>query len=106
MAWRGFCLLESYFRLRTDRCGREAWAVAFTSCFSVRLLRLGTFVGGRCAPLLFGVLIATNSRVNVSLGYALGAILMLGGAVCEHFFGVEAAGKGLESISKPLQSDA
>jgi hypothetical protein len=29
---------------------------------------------------------------------------MIGGAVCEYFIGVEAAGKSLESISKPLQS--
>jgi hypothetical protein len=29
---------------------------------------------------------------------------MLAGALCEHLFGVEAAGKSLESISRPLQS--
>jgi MFS family permease len=65
---------------------------------------LGTLIGGVGAPLLFGFLIATHSRVNVALGYALGAALMIGGAVCEHFIGVEAAGKSLESVSKPLQS--
>jgi MFS family permease len=65
---------------------------------------LGTLIGGVGAPLLFGVLISTHSRVNVALGYSLGAVLMIGGAVCEHFIGVEAAGKSLESISKPLQS--
>jgi MFS family permease len=65
---------------------------------------LGTLVGGVGAPILFGVLIATNSRFNVALGYGLGALLMLGGAACEHFIGVEAARKSLESISKPLQS--
>jgi hypothetical protein len=30
--------------------------------------------------------------------------LMITGAVFEYFIGVEAAGKSLESISKPLQS--
>jgi MFS family permease len=65
---------------------------------------LGTLIGGVGAPLLFGVLISTNSRWAVSGGYALGAVLMLTGAVFEHFIGVEAAGKSLESISKPLQS--
>ena len=65
---------------------------------------VGTLVGGVGAPILFGVLIATGSKTNVALGYGLGALLMVGGAVCEHFIGVEAAGKGLESISKPLQS--
>lgn len=65
---------------------------------------LGTLAGGVGAPLLFGVLIASGSRSHVAWGYGLGALLMLGAAVCEHFLGVEAAGKGLESVSKPLQS--
>jgi MFS family permease len=65
---------------------------------------LGTLVGGVGAPILFGVLIATKSRNYVALGYALGAALMLAGAACEKLIGVEAAGKSLESISKPLQS--
>jgi MFS family permease len=65
---------------------------------------LGTLIGGAGAPLLFGFLIATGSKSAVAAGYALGAALMLAGAVCEHFIGVEAAGKSLESISKPLQS--
>ena len=65
---------------------------------------LGTLIGGVGAPLLFGFLIATHSNTNVALGYGLGALLMLGGAVCEFFIGIEAAGKSLESISKPLQS--
>jgi MFS family permease len=65
---------------------------------------LGTLVGGVGAPLLFGVLIATGSKGNVALGYGVGALLMLAAAVCEMVIGVEAAGKSLESISKPLQS--
>jgi MFS family permease len=64
----------------------------------------GTLLGGVGAPVLFGVLIATGSKLNVALGYGLSAALMLGGAACEYFIGVEAAGKGLEEISKPLQS--
>ncbi len=65
---------------------------------------LGTCIGGVFAPALFGVLIASGSKANVAGGYALGALLMIGAAVCEGFFGVEAAGKSLESVSKPLQS--
>ena len=65
---------------------------------------IGTLLGGVGAPYLFGILIASNSRTNVAFGYALGACLMLLAAVCELFIGVEAAGKSLESISKPLQS--
>jgi MFS family permease len=65
---------------------------------------MGTLVGGVGAPLLFGFLIASGSRVNIGLGYLLGGLLMLAGAVCEYFIGVEAAGKSLETISSPLQS--
>jgi MFS family permease len=65
---------------------------------------LGTLTGGVAAPLLFGVLIAAGSRMNVGLGYLLGGLLMLAGATCEYFIGVEAAGQSLESVSAPLQS--
>ncbi len=64
----------------------------------------GTLVGGAGAPLLFGFLIKTGNRWAVSAGYGLGAALMLAGAFTEWKIGVEAAGKSLESISKPLQS--
>jgi MFS family permease len=65
---------------------------------------LGTFVGGVGAPLLFGFLIASGSQVAVAAGYMVGALFLMAGAVCEYFLGVEAAGKSLESVSKPLQS--
>ena len=65
---------------------------------------IGTLIGGVGAPLFFGVLIASGSKLNIALGYALGAFLMMAGAVCEMFIGVEAAGMSLESVSKPLQS--
>ena len=67
---------------------------------------LGTLIGGVAAPLLFGALIATGSSAYVAFGYLLGAVLMLAGAVCEMLIGVEAAGQSLESVSKPLQSQA
>lgn len=65
---------------------------------------IGTLIGGVGAPLLFGFLISTNSKLYVALGYALGAALMITAAIFEHFIGIEAAGKGLEAVSKPLQS--
>ncbi len=65
---------------------------------------LGTGVGGVLSPALFGILIASGSKWHVAGGYALGAVLMIGAAVCEGFLGVEAAGKSLESVSRPLQS--
>ncbi len=65
---------------------------------------IGTLAGGVGAPILFGELIASGSRTNVAWGYALGGALMLVGAVAELIIGVEAAGMGLEAVSKPLQS--
>ncbi len=65
---------------------------------------IGTLVGGVGAPLLFGVLIASGSRWHVGWGYLAGAALMIIAAIAEWAVGVEAAGKSLESISKPLQS--
>jgi MFS family permease len=65
---------------------------------------IGTLIGGVGAPLLFGVLISTGSRWAVAGGYGLGAALMLAGSLCEARIGIEAAGKSLESVSKPLQS--
>ncbi len=65
---------------------------------------LGTLAGGVAAPLFFGELIASGSRIHVAWGYVLGATLMLAGAVAELLIGVEAAGQSLETVSKPLQS--
>jgi hypothetical protein len=65
---------------------------------------IGTLIGGVGAPLLFGNLIASGSKMAVGYGYLLGGALMIAGAVCELMIGVEAAGKSLESISQPIQS--
>ncbi len=67
---------------------------------------IGTLIGGVGAPLLFGELISTGSKWNVGYGYLAGAALMIIGALAEWAIGVEAAGKSLESISKPLQNQS
>jgi MFS family permease len=67
---------------------------------------LGTLIGGVSAPALFGLLIASGSKTAVMAGYLIGGALMLAGAMAEYFIGIEAAGKSLEAISKPLQSTA
>ncbi len=75
----------------------RAFAIALFFAF-------GTLAGGVASPVLFGELIASGHRSHVAWGYALGAALMLLGAACELVIGVEAAGMGLEAVSKPLQS--
>jgi MFS family permease len=67
---------------------------------------IGTLIGGVGAPFLFGALISTGARWDVALGYLLGALLMLAGGLTEWLWGIETAGKSLESISQPLQSQS
>jgi MFS family permease len=62
---------------------------------------VGTGVGGLAAPALFGALIETQSRASVFAGYALGAVLMLGGAAAAWFLGVDAERRSLEDLALP-----
>jgi MFS family permease len=63
---------------------------------------VGTGVGGLVAPALFGRLIASGSRTALFHGYALGALLMLGGAAVAWRLGVKAERRSLEEIALPL----
>ena len=55
-------------------------------------------------PIPVGQLIGTGSEWAVAGGYVGAAALMIGAAVCEAFFGIEAAGKSLEDVARPLSS--
>jgi MFS family permease len=63
---------------------------------------IGTGIGGIAGPLVLSALIDTGSRGSVALGYALGAVLMLGAAVAEALGGVAAERKSLETVARPL----
>jgi MFS family permease len=63
---------------------------------------IGTAGGGVLAPLAFGWLIGTGSPWAVAGGYLASAVLMLLAAVTEARFGIDAEGKSLESVAKPL----
>ncbi len=54
------------------------------------------------APLLFGVLIASNQPIQVFYGDLFGALLMAAAGVIAIFFGVKAERQSLESIARPL----
>jgi MFS family permease len=60
---------------------------------------------GAAAPALFGVLIGSGERFNLTLGYQLGAVLMFSGAVVAWKLGVDAERRGLEDIAPPLSSE-
>lgn len=67
---------------------------------------LGTAIGGAGAPLLFGLLIGSGSRLSLFWGYAFGAALMLAAAFVAGFFAVRAEGKSLEDVTTPLSATA
>jgi MFS family permease len=66
---------------------------------------VGTGVGGVTGPALFGKLVETEKEINVFYGYLLGAALMIIAGVLEWFIGVEAAGKSLEDVARPLTAE-
>jgi len=65
---------------------------------------VGTGLGGIVGPLLFGELINTGELEKVALGFLIGAVVMAVGGIAEILFGVDAEGKTLESIAKPLSA--
>ncbi|MGL4291620.1 MAG: MFS transporter, partial [Phreatobacter sp.] len=64
----------------------------------------GTGMGGVAGPWLFGVLIDTGSRLSLTAGYLLGAVLMIAAALVMLRYGVAAERKSLEEVSRPLSS--
>ena len=63
---------------------------------------IGTGIGGLIAPTLFGVLIESNSRVELFYGYTLSAALMIGAAMVAYRLAVPAEQRALEDIAPPL----
>jgi MFS family permease len=63
---------------------------------------VGTAVGGVIGPVLFGALIDTGSRVSLTGGYLLGAVLMVLAAGVMWRWGVAAERKPLEQVARPL----
>jgi MFS family permease len=66
---------------------------------------VGTGVGGFFAPALFGALIATGSRGNVFIGYAVGAAMVLVAAAIAWRHAVGAERKPLEQVAPPLGAE-
>jgi MFS family permease len=58
---------------------------------------------GALGPLFYGALIGNgSSKTGLYIGYLVGAGIMLAGGLVEVFLGINAEGKSLESITKPL----
>ena len=78
----------------------ETRALAIATFYAV-----GTAVGGIVAPALFGYLIASHAPRALAGGYFVAAVLLLGAAVVEALFGINAEGRSLEQIADPLSAE-
>ena len=76
----------------------ELFPVAMRGLAIALFYAVGTAAGGLLAPALFATLIASGSRVQVALGDALGAVLMLLAAAVAGWLGVPAERKSLEEL--------
>jgi MFS family permease len=76
----------------------RAMAIAF-------FYAIGTGVGGISGPVLFGALIATGKRGDLTIGYLIGAVLMIAAGLVEVWLGINAEQKPLEEIATPLTAE-
>ncbi|RZL87714.1 MAG: MFS transporter [Variovorax sp.] len=67
---------------------------------------VGTGAGGFAAPLLFGMLIETGSRGAVTVGYAIGAVLVIVAGLIAWRYAVAAERRSLEDIAPPMGAAA
>jgi MFS family permease len=78
----------------------ETRALAIAFFFAV-----GTGLGGIVGPLLFGHLIESGETGQLALGFAIGAVVMAIGGIVAAFFAVDAEGRSLEDIARPLSAE-
>jgi MFS family permease len=78
----------------------ETRALAISVFYAV-----GTGAGGFVAPALFGALVQSGSRGAVSIGYAIGALLMMGAGLIAWRYAINAEGRALEDIAPPLGAE-
>lgn len=59
---------------------------------------IGLGVGGIGAPYLFGVLIETDNRYSILIGYSIAAALMIYSGILSLIIGIDAENKSLEEL--------
>jgi MFS family permease len=89
----GYLTVSEIFPMET-----RALAIAF-------FYAIGTGVGGISGPVLFGALIASGKRGDLTIGYLIGAVLMIAAGLVEVWLGVNAEQKPLEEIATPLTAE-
>ncbi len=93
------CAASSAYLTVSEIFPLEIRALAIALFYSV-----GTAAGGVAAPALFGHLIETGSRLNVTYGYIAASVLMIAAAVIEAVYGVAAERAPLEHVAEPLST--
>jgi MFS family permease len=82
----------------------ETWPIEIRAEAIAVFFAIGA-VAGAFGPAFYGALIGNgSSRTGLFIGYLVGAGIMLIGGLVEVFLGVQAAGKSLEQVTKPLTS--
>jgi MFS family permease len=84
----------------------ETWPIEIRSEAIAVFFAIGT-IAGAIGPAFYGALIGDGSdRTGLFIGYLVGAAIMVFGGLVEVFFGIDAEGKSLEDITKPLTAVA
>jgi MFS family permease len=82
----------------------ETWPIEIHAEAIAVFFAIGS-VAGALGPAFYGALIGNgSSRTGLFIGYLVGAGIMVIGGLVEIFLGVNAAGKSLEQVTKPLTS--
>ena len=82
----------------------ETWPIEIRAEAIAVFFAIGC-IAGALGPVFYGALIGNgSSRTGLFIGYLIGAGIMLIGGLVEAFLGVQAAGKSLEQVTKPLTS--
>jgi MFS family permease len=80
----------------------ETWPIEIRSEAIAVFFTIGTIFGA-IGPAFYGALIGTgSSRTGLFIGYLVGAGIMIVGGVVELLIGINAEGKSLEAVTRPL----
>jgi MFS family permease len=80
----------------------ETWPIEIRAEAIAVFFAIGSIFGA-LGPAFYGALIGDgSSRTGLTIGYLVGAGIMLVGGIIEVWIGINAEGKSLESITKPL----
>jgi hypothetical protein len=82
----------------------ETWPIEIRAEAIAVFFAIGS-IAGALGPVFYGALIGNGtSRAPLFAGYLIGAGIMVAGGLVEVFLGVQAAGKSLEQVTKPITS--